>query len=56
MRSNPRSWPGENGNSVKMTKEEEAIKAEKFKLNQFNIIASDRIALNRSVPDVRIEG
>ncbi|XP_029461370.1 polypeptide N-acetylgalactosaminyltransferase 13 isoform X2 [Rhinatrema bivittatum] len=29
---------------------------ELFKINQFNLMASDLIALNRSLPDVRLEG
>lgn len=55
INSNPRSWPGENGKAVVIAKEEEALKNEKFKLNQFNLLASDRIALNRTLPDVRMK-
>lgn len=51
---NPASWPGEMGKAVVVSKEEEALKNEKFKLNQFNLLASDRIALNRSLADVRL--
>lgn len=54
--TNPSSWPGENGKGVSIPKEEEKEKNEKFKLNQFNLLASDRIALNRSLQDVRIDG
>ncbi|KAI1293869.1 Polypeptide N-acetylgalactosaminyltransferase 5 [Halotydeus destructor] len=53
--NNPSSWPGERGKAAQMTHSEEAEKAEKFKLNQFNLIATDKIALNRSLPDVRLE-
>lgn len=56
LRSNPSSWPGENGRGVEIPKEEEQLKNEKFKLNQFNLLASDRIALNRSISDVRLDG
>lgn len=51
---NPASWPGEMGKAVVIGKDEEAIKNEKFKLNQFNLLASDRISLNRSLSDVRL--
>ena len=53
--NNPSTWPGENGKGVTIAKEDEALKNEKFKLNQFNLLASDKIALNRSLPDVRME-
>lgn len=56
MRSNPSSWPGENGKGVDIPKEQEKEKEEKFKLNQFNLLASDMIALNRSINDVRLDG
>ena len=55
LKSNPRSWPGEGGRAVTIPKEEEALKNEKFKLNQFNLLASDKIALNRTLRDVRME-
>lgn len=52
--TNPASWPGEMGKGVIIGKEEEQLKNEQFKLNQFNLLASDRIALNRSLADVRL--
>lgn len=51
---NPAKWPGEMGKPVVIGKEEEQLKSEEFKLNQFNLLASDRIALNRSLADVRL--
>lgn len=51
---NPPKWPGEMGKAVVIGKEEEQLKNEEFKLNQFNLLASDRIALNRSLADVRL--
>lgn len=51
---NPPTWPGEMGKAVVIGKEEEQLKNEEFKLNQFNLLASDRIALNRSLADVRL--
>ena len=48
--------PGEMGRPVYVPKEEQTLMREKFKLNQFNIMASDRIRLNRTLPDVRMEG
>lgn len=55
-KGNPAHWPGEMGKAVVIGKEEEKLKVEKFKLNQFNLLASDRIALNRSLVDVRMDG
>lgn len=55
LKKNPTSWPGENGKGVITPKEDEELKKEKFKLNQFNILASDKIALNRSLPNVNME-
>ncbi|KAG8191949.1 hypothetical protein JTE90_007744 [Oedothorax gibbosus] len=56
VNSNPSHWPGEMGRAVVIPPEEEELRKEKFKLNQFNLLASDRIALNRTLPDVRAEG
>lgn len=53
--NNPKTWPGENGVGVIIPKKDEALKNEKFTINQFNILASDQIALNRSIRDVRME-
>lgn len=44
---------GEGGQGVTMRPEQEAIMKQKFKENQFNIIASDMISLNRSLQDIR---
>ncbi|CAG9824567.1 unnamed protein product [Phaedon cochleariae] len=48
--------PGEQGKAVHIPSEKEALMKEKFKLNQFNLLASDMISLNRSLADVRLEG
>ena len=49
-------FPGEMGKPVRTSPDQEALMKEKFKLNQFNLMASDSISLNRSLPDVRLEG
>lgn len=54
----PRSHegPGEMGKPVVIPKEQQEKMKEMFKINQFNLMASEMIALNRSLPDVRLEG
>lgn len=56
LKDNPKDWPGEEGKAVKLTKDEEKDYKTKFDLNKFNLIASDKIALNRSIPDFRLDG
>jgi polypeptide N-acetylgalactosaminyltransferase len=46
--------PGEMGKAVQIPKEKEEEKKEKFKINQFNLLASEMISLNRSLADVRL--
>ncbi|XP_041119027.1 polypeptide N-acetylgalactosaminyltransferase 13 [Polyodon spathula] len=48
--------PGEMGKAVIISKDDQEKMKELFKINQFNLMASDMIALNRSLPDVRLEG
>lgn len=48
--------PGELGKAVHIPSENEAMMKEQFKINQFNLMASDIISLNRSLTDVRLEG
>jgi polypeptide N-acetylgalactosaminyltransferase len=52
---NPSHWPGENGRAVVIPNHLKKEAKERFKENQFNIVASDIMALNRSVPDQRSE-
>lgn len=47
------SSPGENGVGVVLKGEEQELSEKLFKKEAFNIIASDKISLQRSVPDVR---
>jgi hypothetical protein len=53
--TNPPFWPGENGRGVVIPENLKKESEKRFKENQFNIVASDLIALNRSVPDQRSE-
>ena len=51
--TNPPDWQGEGGRAVNVP---EALKEEakkRFGENQFNILASDLMALNRSIKDQR---
>uniref|UniRef100_A0A1I7Y0K0 Polypeptide N-acetylgalactosaminyltransferase n=1 Tax=Steinernema glaseri TaxID=37863 RepID=A0A1I7Y0K0_9BILA len=45
--------PGDMGSGVSVDSDREAEMKERFKQNQFNIMASDMISLNRSLPDYR---
>ncbi|XP_055921703.1 polypeptide N-acetylgalactosaminyltransferase 5 isoform X1 [Eupeodes corollae] len=47
--------PGELGKPVKIPAEMKGLMKEKFKENQFNLLASDMMSLNRSLTDVRHE-
>uniref|UniRef100_A0A672SKP8 Polypeptide N-acetylgalactosaminyltransferase n=1 Tax=Sinocyclocheilus grahami TaxID=75366 RepID=A0A672SKP8_SINGR len=52
----PHDGPGEMGKPVVIAKDQQERMKEMFKINQFNLMASEMIALNRSLPDVRLEG
>lgn len=45
--------PGDNGAGVSIPKEREEEMKELFKLNQFNLMASNMISVNRNLPDYR---
>lgn len=53
--TNPLDWPGEQGRGVSIPDELKELENKRFKENQFNILVSDLIALNRSLPDQRNE-
>ena len=46
--------PGEMGAKVKTPPELMDVKKEKFKINQFNLLVSEMISVNRSLKDVRM--
>ncbi|KAI3387631.1 hypothetical protein SNEBB_000196 [Seison nebaliae] len=52
-RTNPPDWPGENGVGVTIRTDQQSEQKRRFSENQFNILASEMIALNRSIPDQR---
>ena len=47
--------PGEMGRPVVIGDEKQSEMKEKFKINQFNLMASDLISVNRSLSDVRMD-
>ena len=47
--------PGEMGRPVMIAENRQAEMKEKFKINQFNLLATDLISANRSLPDVRMD-
>ncbi|XP_078320629.1 polypeptide N-acetylgalactosaminyltransferase 13-like isoform X2 [Crassostrea virginica] len=47
--------PGEMGKPVSIPLDRQAEAKEKFKINQFNLVASEMISLNRSLPDYRMD-
>ncbi len=47
--------PGEMGKAVVIPAEKLAESKELFKINQFNLMASDMISVNRSLADVRMD-
>lgn len=50
---NPVYWPGENGKGVEIPEHLKEESEKRFKENQFNVVASELIALDRSIPDLR---
>lgn len=52
--TNPPSWPGESGRAVVLPSDLQSRAQQQFKLHQFNLVASDQIAINRSLSDVRM--
>ena len=55
LQGKPPEGPGEMGKAVVIPKAQETDMKEKFKINQFNLMASDMISINRTLPDVRME-
>lgn len=53
LRTFPRSGPGENGAGITLNGDEKTKADELMKKWFFNIIASDKISVDRSIPDTR---
>ncbi|XP_012252918.2 polypeptide N-acetylgalactosaminyltransferase 3 isoform X2 [Athalia rosae] len=50
---NPRPYEGKDGNPVMIPPKDFLLMKQLFHINRFNLMASDRIPLNRTLPDVR---
>ncbi len=50
---NPSDWPGENGEAYLPPEHLQAESKRRFPENMFDIVVSDQIALDRSMPDIR---
>lgn len=50
---NPRPEAGKNGNPVIIEPKDLLVMQQLFQINRFNLLASDQIPLNRSLPDYR---
>ena len=55
VHTNPINWPGEQGRGVEVPKQLKNLEKKRYEENQFNVVASDLIALNRYIPDNRME-
>jgi hypothetical protein len=51
--TNPTNWPGERGSAVVVPANLKEKAKQRFIENQFNLLASDLMALNRSINDQR---
>jgi polypeptide N-acetylgalactosaminyltransferase len=49
----PRPYEGKNGDPVQIPAKDFQLMQQLFQINRYNLLASDRIPLNRSLPDVR---
>jgi len=52
---NKEDAPGELGKPVIIPENKHSIMKEMFKINQFNLMASDMISVNRSLSDIRMD-
>ena len=52
---NPPEWPGEMGEAYLPPADLQEESKRRFPENMFDIAVSDRIALNRAMPDIRNE-
>lgn len=50
---NPKPFSGRNGEPVLISSKDFPVMQQLFQINRFNLMASDQIPLNRTLPDVR---